>query len=103
VEPNDAPHEAPEVPQAALEVVPTRLGRLELERVARIAEAPRTRGETAQAYQTNLIDDMPSLRSRCSRCRMRARILSQSNEEIGKTDVGNNNTGKVLLSISNSP
>jgi hypothetical protein len=34
---------------------------LELERVARNAEAPRTCNERAQAFQACLIDDMPSL------------------------------------------
>ena len=42
----------------ALEVVPTRLERLELERVARIAKAPRTRSERAQAFQADPIYDM---------------------------------------------
>ncbi len=37
------------------------LERSELERVARIAKVPRTRSEQAQAYQSSLIVDMPSL------------------------------------------
>ena len=49
------------MPPAAPEVVPTRLERLDLERVARIGEVPRTRSERAQVYQAGMIDDMPSL------------------------------------------
>jgi hypothetical protein len=45
----------------ATKVVPTRLERLELERVARMATAPRTGNERAHAFQADLIDDMPSL------------------------------------------
>ncbi len=60
VEPGEASYKALGVPPAAPEVVPTRLERLELERVERIAKAPRTHSEGAQAYQEGKIDDMPS-------------------------------------------
>jgi hypothetical protein len=61
VKPGDAPPEELPDPPMAPEVAPTRLERLQLERIARIAEAPRTRSERAQAYQAGLIADMPSL------------------------------------------
>ena len=60
VELGEASHEAVGDPPAAPEVVPTRLERLELKRVERIAKAPRTHSERAQAYQEGMIDDMPS-------------------------------------------
>jgi hypothetical protein len=61
VEPGEAPPEEHVDPPMAPEVAPTRLERLELERVARIAKAPQTRSECVQAYQAGLIDDIPSL------------------------------------------